>query len=151
MILLDSKRAKLYSKACLLIIFLVLFFNCKKINHQQEYVFEDDQLHYAVYVDPSIDCLACILQAVNSLKKITNTIDILVLQTEDFENFINYIKTIDRKIKVIPIKKPLSFLHPAVVLIKKDKIFGFIYLSANTLDMQKIVTKMKDFLSIFLL
>lgn len=144
--LLNSKKARLYYKISLIcLISLLFFFSCKKSDFHQKFGFDDDRFHYVIYVDPYKDCLACILHGVNSLGQLTDAIDILAIQTGDIGDFANYIKTIHRNVHITAIKKPLSIGHPAVLLVKKNMIYAYVYLSANFKDMQTILNKIKDF------
>jgi hypothetical protein len=147
---LNGKRLRLRCSIIFLILSTALLFNgCDRRKKSQTNFFKDNLLHYAIYVNPDSDCQGCIYPALDRVNEINrgkslHDLNIIALKTESTGNFISNLKEKYGSINVFMIDKPLSIPHPALLIVKKNRIYMFIHLVNNPFDLKKLLEMAGD-------
>lgn len=146
----NGKRLRLRCSVIILILSSALIFNgCDKRKKTQANFFKDDLFHYALYVNPDSDCPGCLYPALDRINEINrekflNDLNIFALKTKSSGNFITSLKDKYSSINVFMIDEPLAVPHPALLVMKKNRIYMFIHLVNNPFDMKKLLEMAGD-------
>ncbi|HLP60085.1 MAG TPA: hypothetical protein VK186_14695 [Candidatus Deferrimicrobium sp.] len=120
------------SRGTLLIILSIslVYLSCSKKEEKADF-FNDEDLHFVLYTNPSSDCIDCIhkaLKALNTNSDKGESIYVFIKPSQDKERFINYLKS-EFPLKAIKfIDHTLNAPSPAIILMRKENVYMWLYI-----------------------
>jgi hypothetical protein len=112
----------------LMIIILAVIVSCSS---KQSTFFDDDNFHFALYVDPTSDCVDCTLKALralsNSISK-DDPIHIFIKRNDDAESFFTFLRSEFPSKEIKRFDHDLKVPHPSIVMIKKRSIYMYLFI-----------------------
>lgn len=114
----------------LIIIMSMMCVSCLKKEANTDF-FTNENFHFALYTNPSSDCIECILKALRALNTDTDQADpiyVFIKHSDDKDRFINYLKSEFRPRTIKFFDRELNAPSPAIVLIRKKNIYMWLYI-----------------------
>jgi hypothetical protein len=131
--------------ALILILILPFLFSCKE---DKKVDFGDDNFHFALYTDPSGDCISCNLIA---LKMLNDFIDknqklrVILKKSKHNENFKIMLEEDFAGREFLFIENKLKVPHPSILLIKKSSVYMYFYISNDHFKLKEYLKSCSEF------
>ncbi|MCK4763105.1 MAG: hypothetical protein KAW12_12995, partial [Candidatus Aminicenantes bacterium] len=76
---------------------------------------------------------------------VSQDLNIIALKAEGTKYFVINTKEKYPAVNIIVIEKPLIYPHPSVLVMKRNRVFMFMYLPVDPYDMKNTLDKMRAF------
>lgn len=132
---------------CVLILILILFFSIS-CSEDKRIDLVDDNFHFVLYTDPASDCISCNLIALKMLNDFIDknqSIKVYLKKSKHNENFKIMLKEDFKGRNFLFNEYEFRVPHPSILLIKKNSIYMYFYISADHFKLKEYLESCSKF------